>query len=488
MGYIVIDNFSGGLDDRKSKLTAAAGTLTRCNNAHLTAGGEIEKRKGLFPIYTFPTATYCIGGRPGVGKTVHLYGNGPKPPNMPWVFDWIDVTLAGYGNATRIVNVDNWGGDPYALIEYENGYRVLWLGKVSYPLNNPSYWGFAGDGRLVSSMLVTAQKSFLVKDSVLYASGVAEPTKFGLDGLVGTAVYDVSHYGPKAFTLAAMSVYQNRLVTYSDAATMIWDVDPDPDLTAPVQFLDNFGTVAGRSVLAYGEVDTFVLSQSGVRSIRARDSSGMATVNDIGSPINRTLTRNMQTGKLYVPNAIGCYEPQDGRYWLSIADTIYVLSYFPSSRVTAWSTYSPGFIVQDMFAVDSTVLVLGEGVLYSYGAYNPGRTPSGGIKVPYSMNEYDSTVAEIELPFVDAEKPASRKHWTGVDAALEGRWDVTAGFDINRANAEDAIARLTQSTYDDMAHPVAGESTHLKLRLQTVGSGYARLSNMAIHFTMLGAD
>ena len=43
----VIQDFRGGLDARKFKLNLPAGTLTDLVNAHITQGGEIEKRKAF---------------------------------------------------------------------------------------------------------------------------------------------------------------------------------------------------------------------------------------------------------------------------------------------------------------------------------------------------------------------------------------------------------------------------------------------------------
>lgn len=486
MPYVVVDNFSGGLDDRKDRLTAAAGTLTRLTNAHLTAGGEIEKRKRFYPLYTFPDPGYCIGGKLGLRERVWLFGNGPAPAGLPWIFDWVDVTSSpARGRAVRLVSVDHWGATPYALVEYTNGERILWFGTAPIVLTSGPNWGYDGNALSAQDMLIMGQKAYLVQDSILYASGVAEPTKFGLEELTGTALFDVSHYGPRAFNLTALSAYQNRMVTFSDHAAVVWDLDPDPDLTAPVQFIDNFGCRANRSVVSYGEADTFVLSSTGVRSVRARDSSNIATINDIGSPINRTLTRAMEAAYIEVPNAIGVYEPTDGRYWLSLFDTLYVLSYFPSSRVTAWSTYAlQGRTVVDMFQHDSTVLMLmSDGILYSYGALRiRGKRPTGPYtKVPYPANEYDDTVVEVELPFIDAERPATRKNWGSLDVALEGLWDVYAGFDIN-SPAEDLLARLKRSTYDEPGLAVDGSSPQLRLRLQSRGDQYARLSNLALHY------
>ena len=50
MAYLDIADFRSGLDARKYKLALPAGTLTTLSNAHITAGGEIEKRKAFLPL------------------------------------------------------------------------------------------------------------------------------------------------------------------------------------------------------------------------------------------------------------------------------------------------------------------------------------------------------------------------------------------------------------------------------------------------------
>ena len=50
MPYLLIDNFVGGLDTRKSALTSPPGTLQRLNDCIITPGGEIAKRKAFVQV------------------------------------------------------------------------------------------------------------------------------------------------------------------------------------------------------------------------------------------------------------------------------------------------------------------------------------------------------------------------------------------------------------------------------------------------------
>ena len=55
--YYEIANFQLGMDLRKSPLTAPAGTLRLLQNAHVTSGGEIEKRAAFVPWCTAPVGS-----------------------------------------------------------------------------------------------------------------------------------------------------------------------------------------------------------------------------------------------------------------------------------------------------------------------------------------------------------------------------------------------------------------------------------------------
>lgn len=62
MPYVVVDNFSGGLDSRRHVLNSKTGTLAVLKNAHITRGGEIEKRKAFNLVADFSSGLGGFGG------------------------------------------------------------------------------------------------------------------------------------------------------------------------------------------------------------------------------------------------------------------------------------------------------------------------------------------------------------------------------------------------------------------------------------------
>jgi len=71
MPYIAITNFKYGLDTRRSQLSSQPGTLLVLNNAHITEGGQIEKRKA-FVKTTMPASTY---GLQQTSTTIYKFGS-----------------------------------------------------------------------------------------------------------------------------------------------------------------------------------------------------------------------------------------------------------------------------------------------------------------------------------------------------------------------------------------------------------------------------
>ena len=86
----------------------------------------------------------------------------------------------------------------------------------------------------------------------------------------------------------------------------------------------------------------------------------------------------------------------------------------------------------------------------------------------------------------------------GLCAAHYNRWragdvraDVPIGsgssprstFDPANPDAYARVAQIDQPTFAMMDIRVSGISSHFKLRLRSKGSGYARLANVAVHYT-----
>ncbi len=322
-------------------------------------------------------------------------------------------------------------------------------------------------------------KVYSVSGSNLHFSGIDQPTKWTTDA-VGAGFIDMSKQSSGAEKLVALGEYQNYLAIFAGRVVLIWYVDPDPTLNRKVQVLKNTGTLSGLSVTQFGDNDLFYIDRSGLRSLRARDASNAAATSDIGVPIDTVIKAKIQSLTTEErENIIGAIEVEDGRFWLIAKDVIYVFSFFNGAKVSAWTTYTPSYVDESgavvPFDVESGV-VFGDRVyvrsadtIYVYG----------GIDSDF---QYDATVAEAWLPDLDANNPTRVKEWQGVDAALEGEWEVRFAMQPTNEDASDKIATLFETTYNQERVPSLGRSTHISPRFKTVGTGYARLSAVVIHY------
>ena len=281
---------------------------------------------------------------------------------------------------------------------------------------------------------------------------------------------NLANHSRGAEELMAIAPYFQNLAIFGLDAIQIWFNDPDPDLSTRVQVLNNTGTVASKSVVEIGDSDVFYLSRSGIRSLKSRDSSNAAFVGDIGNPIDDLVVADIAVNVDTTKGACGIVDPRDGRYLLAIGEKVYVFSYFPSSKVSAWSIYEPGFVITD-WAFDGTELLCRAGdKIYSVGGEN--------------NDEYDSSVVTVQLPFLDAAKPATSKMWSGLDAVCSRDWVISTGVDETDISLYETAATINKTTYGVGRVSLSSTSSHIALRMTNTSSGAATLGNIAVHYEL----
>ncbi len=189
-----------------------------------------------------------------------------------------------------------------------------------------------------------SQKVYVLATSSAYFSAVDDATKWNDPNGIGNGSVQMSNYYGTTDTLVSIAPYQGKLVFLSRWTVLIWQVDANPNNWQLVQMLSNVGTLASNSVYNLGDLDVLFLSDSGIRSIRVRDNTNNAFVADLGTPIDSLVQASLLANTL-TNNSAACsvVEPTSGRYWCYLNGTIYVLSYYPTSKIIAWSTYKPTY-------------------------------------------------------------------------------------------------------------------------------------------------
>jgi hypothetical protein len=309
-------------------------------------------------------------------------------------------------------------------------------------------------------------------------SGIKAPTKWTTD-TTGAGFIDMSTQASGSETLTGLAKYQQFVAVFAERVIQIWYFDSDPSLNEQKQVLNNTGTASPRSITQFGDNDLFYADESGLRSLKARDASNAAATTDIGVPVDTLIVERLaQLSDEDREKVIGLIEPRDGRFWLIILDQIFVFSFFSGAKISAWSTYTPStkideelveFEVDDAVVFGRKVYVRADDDIYVFGGLGADLV-------------YDETEAEAWLPYLDGDSPTRKKALVGVDAAVDGLWEVRMGMNINDLDASDLMNRVSETTYNLEKLAGEGRATHFGLRFKTIGEGAAKLGAAVIHF------
>jgi hypothetical protein len=474
VAYQTIDNFAFGLDTRKSPLTSPSGTLTRLRNAVITPGGEIAKRKAFVKVADVPGSF----GLAATSAKLVVFGRNVKPTVPP--------TIAGVPMVSLLVPNANLPATGQVQTDFD-----IFDGKVYLAAHEPNvafrhYYENVVGGPMVETQgthkgpyIRTYQaKMYAVLGSNISFSAVRDPmTWTSPDSPAnGAGTINLAMQDADLENLTSLEIYYNKMAVFASEATQIWAVDPDPLQNVYEQLLRGAGTIAPRSPLQYGSGDILYLDQSGIRSLKARDSSNSASVSDIGSPIDSTIQQLLlDRGSTYMSQAVSLLEPSVGRFWMVFPDQIFALSYFPGPKITAWSQFDTGFSVQHAVSCAGRMFF---------------RDNNDGIWVYGGVNNltHDNCHVEVRLPYLDGKKPGHRKLFQGLDATVSGVWRIAISFDFNNPEAEETLCTIDRPTWNAGRAEAQGYDSHFSLRLYNDDTEQATISNVAVHYEMADAE
>ena len=462
--FIPEDNYIGQITVNAVPLLAVPLHWRTSNNATATAlAVAIGNQTSVHGYTAFATGdTVTIQAAVGLGATA----NGRV----------VVVTVAGdvtvnktnfAGGVTKVnavtqVNKLTFGG----TYEANDIYTVTISGVVYVATGKASGTGI--------SAFTYKQRMWSVAGTLFMGSKLNDPSDWhDTAAATGFVQIDASNESEGSERLVCVGQYSNYAVVFGRSQIRLYTISTDANEISFYQSLDNTGTFAQRSVLAYGNNDVFYLDPTGVRSIRARDVLNAAYVNDVGTAIDPFVHAHLRTlATDTVARAVSVVEPVDGRYWLAVDNRIYVLSYFPSSKVTAWSYYELPVRVEDFVRDSARLFVRGnDDKIYLYGGDSGEEYPADG----------EQTVS-VELPFLSADSPATIKNLSGFDAAMTNEWLVKLLPDANNENKIQTIGRVSRHSFHEPHISIRGHTSHFAVTLECSNAGYASLSGLLIHF------
>jgi hypothetical protein len=216
----------------------------------------------------------------------------------------------------------------------------------------------------------------------------------------------------------------------------------------------------------------FYLDDSGIRSVRARQGTDTPYAADVGSAIDEFVQEQIrEIAYDKVARAVSVIEPKDGRYWLAMGERIYVLSFFPSNRIQAWTYYEPGFEVSDFARTKDRVFARAGDTIYLYGGIDGNTWP-----------EDDEIECVVETPFLSGETPATLKALAGADFDLTNVWEVRVYPDPNHQANYDVVGNVAKTTGSQPNIALPGLEATWSMKFICTKGGRATISSFAIHF------
>ena len=335
-----------------------------------------------------------------------------------------------------------------------------------------------------------ANKVYFTSGNQFSFSGVGDALHYETQDTGAGFIVIKDQYASPSDVIAIAS-YQGKLAVFCRWCIQLWNINADPSLYSIAQTLQNIGSMAPLSIQSVGDLDVLFLSDTGLRSLRVRDSSNNAYVVDLGSPIDDLILDDLLIGG---DNSLACaiIEPLTGRYWLHLKGTIYVLSYYPTLRITAWTTYLPtyadangnqvSFTPEKFIVHQGRVFCLAiDGKIFLYGGED--------------NITYDSCVCSVELPWLDNKTPYVQKTSELINVAMSGSWQVDVSMDVKTKNFTTVVdyetplqiqepSESTDSTFDEGSFGYSAIGTHFKFKAQTNPAWLdtATLSSLTLHY------
>jgi len=389
--------------------------------------------------------------------------------------------VAATVGGTVTVGTANMAGGVAAVTAVAQVYEVA-IGGASFDaadlwkitLNGTDYQTTGRGAGAGTSVYVFKKRVYSTAGSLLRYSALSAPTDWTTASptSTGAGLINLSSDSDGSQQVLDAATYQGSTAIFGRDTIRIYTLSADADENTIADTLEQTGTLAAHSVVAYGNLDVFYLDESGIRSIRTRDGYDAAYVSDVGSAIDAFVQAYMVTaGEEAVSRAIAVIDVLDGRYWLAIDERIFALSYYPSSKITAWSYIEPGFEVEELVRVGKRIYARSGTTIYLYG---------GTAGTTYPSDNEQNIVAETV--FMSANDPAGRKRINGFDMGGQNDWYVELLVDPDDTTKAIPVGTVNCVTYNLDAIKVPGHAALVALRFTCDEGGDASLSNFALHY------
>ena len=234
MSYFVVQSFKAGLDLRRHPAATAAGAVTELVNAHVTPGGELEKRLAF--VEQTPYDLTNTVGLAAVNDALFVFGTGATPAGMTRYYP--GATPKRWDEGLNYVRLDMGSNALTVIRDWEVFAGKLWVVagfESGLPPPEPWVWIEAAEARKAEGDAGTTTFSFTVRrvgdtsavSSVGYAVTGAGAAPADLDDFGGELPSGVIELAPGVQT-------QTLEIAVSGDVTDEWDEGFQVTLSNPV--------------------------------------------------------------------------------------------------------------------------------------------------------------------------------------------------------------------------------------------------------------
>lgn len=340
-------------------------------------------------------------------------------------------------------------------------------------LNSAHYFVNVLSAGMGNSIFTQKNRVFVTAGSTVQYCKLNDPTDWDdADASSGAGFINVSSTAEGAQYLYGIEEYNGQAAIFAESVVVLYQFFADAQNIAVQQTLQNTGTTAPGSVLAYGADDVFYLDKTGIRSLRSRDGYNAAFASDIGSAIDPFVQELVaEIGRPAKLKSQSVVETDDGRFMMALGQYVVTLSYFPASKITAWSYQDFGLPIDHMVRCGDHIVIRTGNELYTYGGEDGKTYPEAG-----------EAIAVAETPFMTASDPATKKQVGSYDHTAINEWLVELLPDKNDRTVSMEIGRFANSTENLLESVINARTSSFALRYTCDAAGFASLSALAVHF------
>lgn len=389
-----------------------------------------------------------------------------------------DVAINNQGDVTTTNSFEMAGGQT-AIAAVAQVYTAVFggtfqaLDKFTLTINGTAYYATGRASATGTFAYPRDKRIFCPAGPIVRYCKLNDPTNWtDASPSSGAGFIAVSNDSEGYERVVGMAPYDTQTAILGRQMINLYQLGTDASLFGFVRSLDNTGCRSARATKAYGNLEVLYLDDSGIRSLRARQGTDTPYAADIGSAVDDFIQEQMRGIALdKIARAVSVVEPVDGRYFMAMGTRVYVLSLYPSNKITAWTYYEPGFEVTDFARTKNRLYARAGNTIYLYGGLDGQTWPSD-----------NEITCVVETPFVSGDTPATKKERNGMDFDVTNEWVVTVATDPNRPNNFDTYGTVSKVT-GGMPHINApGDQASWSTKFVCTKGGRATISSYQSHY------